>query len=400
MKIVHFTLSFLPQLNGLEIVVHNLALQQMMAGHNSYVMTSRSNWKKSRRSVPYTIIPFLPKTNINFLLKPTKRSVMKNYFEFQLSIAQKIHRFDIWHIHMAYPAGCACVKKLKSMNCPVVLTSHGNDIQTLSEIGYGARLNPEVDMLLRKNINCFDAIVAISNSMRQEFLNLKCSGDRITNIPNGVHAKRIIEFKVNKQEIRKRHGLPTDRRMLLTVGRNHPKKGYHMIPAIAKKLVESKEQFTWVLVGNDMEPIINEVKRIGIDGYFYFLDHIGQLKGKSEEKYMLPALSLIEIFKASDAFVFPTQIEAMPLVLIEAMAAGLPIITTNAPGACDVVEDNISGFISPIGDVGAMSDNILHFFKNEQLSDKFSVSNQRIAKQYEWQFVSEQYIELYKKLAQ
>jgi|LGVF01.1.fsa_nt_gb glycosyltransferase involved in cell wall biosynthesis len=398
MKIVHFTLSFLPQLHGAEIVVHNLALNQMKAGHNSYVMTTRRNWQSSRKSVPYRIIPFLPKTNLDFLLNGRNRSIKRKYFEFQLSLVQKIYHFDIWNIHMAYPAGCACVEKLRRMGCPTVLTSHGNDIQTLPKIGYGRRLDRKVDDLVRKKIRDFDAIIAISGSMRWEFLDLQCDEARIADIPNGVSAKHIIDAQVDRKEVRKRYGLPPDKPILLTVGRNHPKKGYHLIPVIARILAGSGEEFTWLLVGKDIEPVREEARRLGVDDHLVLLGTIGQAKGNTDDGYMLPSLPLIEIYKASDIFVFPALLESAGLVFLEAMAAGLPVITTDAPGARDTVRHNVSGLISPVGDAKAMADNVLSLLSNDHLAMTMKATNREIVKRYDWEIVSNNYIKLYEKL--
>ncbi len=113
---------------------------------------------------------------------------------------------------------------------------------------------------------------------------------------------------------------------------------------------------------------------------------------------MLPSLPLIEIYKASDIFVFPALLESAGLVFLEAMAAGLPVITTDAPGARDTVRHNVSGLISPVGDAKAMADNVLSLLSNDHLAMTMKATNREIVKRYDWEIVSNNYIKLYEKL--
>ena len=79
----------------------------------------------------------------------------------------------------------------------------------------------------------------------------------------------------------------------------------------------------------------------------------------------LPPEELIEIYFASDVFCFPTIVESFGNVFLEAMATGLPIVTTDAPGARDIIKNNFNGFVSRVNDKNSILQNIYKIFNNE-----------------------------------
>ncbi|MBF0290426.1 MAG: glycosyltransferase, partial [SAR324 cluster bacterium] len=145
MKIAHLSFSFLPQIGGAEIFVHNLALQQEQAGHQVLVICGWNYWREIKGAIHYTVRPLLPKT-LPVISKVRKHGYDTRWLvNAQIAFYQLIYRFDMWHIHMAHPAGVGAVFMLKAMRVPTLLSSYGGDIQTLPEIDYGNRLNPEVE---------------------------------------------------------------------------------------------------------------------------------------------------------------------------------------------------------------------------------------------------------------
>src|SRR5690606_20254458 len=125
--------------------------------------------------------------------------------------------------------------------------------------------------------------------------------------------------------------------VLITVGRNHPKKGFHLVPEIAKRLKGEIPNLFWLMVGRGMGPIAEAVKSAGLEGSFRFGDEIK------------PA-DLHEYWVSSDCFVFPTLTETFGLVNIEAMASGVPVISANADGCRDVIDSGVDGILCKIGD--------------------------------------------------
>ena len=398
MKIIHFTPSFLPVVAGAEIVVHNLASQQQAAGHDVYVLAPWKSWRDIKSQVSYKILPLFPRMKVDFIYGVTFSSrSWKLLLQSLICLYQQIHNFNIWHVHTLYPAGCACIDILKN-KCKLVCTSHGMDIQTLKKINYGVRLDPVVDQMIRKKIHAFDAVIAISQSIRKEYRMLNIDPSKIYDIPNGALTDHISRRNVNKALVRKKYNLPEKKILLLTIGRNHPKKGFNQIPQIARVVSDAGFDFVWLMVGNDMDDIKQKAKTIGVEEYFRFIKEIGK-DDNDDNNFILPGNALIDIYKTADIFIFPTLIESFGLIFIEAMAAQLPVITTNAPGASDAIVHNVNGLISPVGDANKMAQNIILLLKDRSLRKKIAATSLDISNTYEWSRITKMHIDSYKRIA-
>ncbi len=97
----------------------------------------------------------------------------------------------------------------------------------------------------------------------------------------------------------------------------------------------------------------------------------------------VPQPQLAEIFRGADVFVFPTLVEGMPMVVLEAMASGLPVIVTpNGPG--DVVRDGIDGFIVPVGDTDAIVERLERLHADRSLREQMGRNARQQAEQWTW----------------
>ncbi|MBX6765496.1 MAG: glycosyltransferase family 4 protein, partial [Rubrobacteraceae bacterium] len=97
----------------------------------------------------------------------------------------------------------------------------------------------------------------------------------------------------------------------------------------------------------------------------------------------VPRPRLAELFRQADVFVFPTLIEGMPLVVVEAMASGLPVITTpNGPG--DIVRDGVDGFLVPPRDVDAIEEKLKLLRRSEELRAEMGRNARQRAQEFTW----------------
>lgn len=399
MKIVHFPSSFLPTIGGAEIVVHNLALHQLRAGHEVAVITRWGSWRAVASSVPYKVVPLLPRSMM--VVHWTRRHGCDGRWLIgkQLMLYQKRYKFDVWHLHTAYPAAFIALPMLKRARLPSVLTCHGADIQTSPELGYGSRLDPLIEQDTIETLLHIDRAVAISGSIRSEYLNIGVLPERIRDIPNGVDAARIKALQVHRRTVRDAMGWPMDKVILLTVGRNHPKKGYKLIPEVIRQVAAVRRDFLWVIVGRGTEPIGDLASQLGVSDYLTVVPEIarGGTDG-DHESLSLPSQGLIRIYKAADVFVFPSLLESFGIVLIEAMAAGLPIVTTDAPGCRDLVEHEVTGLVSPVGDTGSMAQNIRRLLADPALRGGLGENGVMRSAYYEWSAIASRYSQVYREI--
>ena len=107
---------------------------------------------------------------------------------------------------------------------------------------------------------------------------------------------------------------------------------------------------------------------------------------------------LVQIYKIADVFVMPSIVETFGIVLIEAMASGLPIISTSSPGCIDVIENGKYGYMIPVSDKFALSKAMQLFLKDRTLRESYSKLSSEASKKYGWDYIVNQYIRLYEKL--
>lgn len=98
----------------------------------------------------------------------------------------------------------------------------------------------------------------------------------------------------------------------------------------------------------------------------------------------MPHAKVLGQYQAADVFVFPSLIEGFGLVILEAMASGLPVITTPNTGGRDVIEDGVDGFIVPIRDVEAIKQRLVYLYENPAERMRMGKAARKKAEQYSW----------------
>lgn len=160
--------------------------------------------------------------------------------------------------------------------------------------------------------------------------------ERIKVIHNGVDAERFNPLNKEKYrtEIRKKHNLSDDDFVILYVGSGFKRKGVsYLIEAVARLGNDyiNKNRIRLLIVGKDnLMPYKRLAAQFGIDKNIIFVDYAGET-----EKY----------YAASDIFALPTFFDPFANVTLEAMASGLPVITTKKNGASEIIEDGKDGFV-------------------------------------------------------
>lgn len=203
-----------------------------------------------------------------------------------------------------------------------------------------------------------DMILVGSTFCRDTFTSVGISDHRIRVIPYGAD---IENFKPLPRKERNSEGL-----RVLFVGQIGQRKGISYLLQAAKRLCGSGFSFT--LVGNI---IGNNSAIVPFTEYFEHIPH-------------LPRKDLPAVYNNHDVFLFPTLIEGMPLVVLEAMACGLPVITTpNGPG--DIIRDGQDGFIVPIRDVDAICNRLEFLRANPDLRVEMGKHARERAKEFSWE---------------
>jgi len=142
------------------------------------------------------------------------------------------------------------------------------------------------------------------------------------------------------------------------------RKGVHLISQVARKLPHLSIE--WVFVGSK-DDAYDCIKELPNSRYIPYLEHD----------------DLVKEFHDSDIFVLPSYLDSWGMVVIEAMACGLPVIVTENTGAKDAVTDD-SGFIIPINDEDALMDKVLYFYNNRTEIERMGKTAARVVQKYTW----------------
>ncbi len=393
MKIAHIAHSFFPIIGGAEIAVHNIIDTLYERGHKVTLYVSFIFFIKNFRKFHYKIRP-LPVYNSMSSFNGNKFAywLVTNY----LKIMQKFFKYDIWHSTYTFPTGYH-LSALKNI-VPIFLTSQGADIQKIPELGYGFRLNPKIEKLISATVKKFDGLAAISNSVKKEFLHLGVKRDVIFEIPNGVDTSRF-KSQIDKIELRKKYGLPVNKKIILTTGRNHPKKGFNAINDIVEELIMINKDFVWIIVGKGNRDLVKSFDSTAKE-FVIGINEIGyQDSSKNKDNmYQFPSQELIDFYLLSDVYGFPSKVEALPLVLTEALAASIPIVTTNVAGCKDAIKNEVEGFIVEYGQWREFARKVDLLLCNENTYKKFSLNALNSSKKYDWDRVIDLYLGAYKKI--
>ena len=390
--------SFLPDLGGAEVGLHNIACKLIERGLRPVVMAPASHVRRLRGDgwrLPYELRALPPKAWTLLRRSPALGFfVLDRYFAWM----QARYRFDCWHCTMGYPTGVALVHfARKRADIRYLIRCAGEDIQCDPEIGYGARLDPAIDKMVRDHLPGAQMLIAISDSVAEEYRAIGVAEARIRHVPNGVDLARF-EGALDRRAVRARHGLDPDAFLFLSVGRNYPKKNYgRLIEAVARLAGDTDRPFQLQIVGNGVPELTEQVNGLGLSGRIKLADQIGGAEAGNGVPW-LPSGELVALYRSADAFVFPSLIETFGIAIVEAMAAGLPVIVGDSPGCRDIVRRGRDGLMVPARDAEALAAAMSTLMSDDGVRRAYAAKAKARARDFSWDTVVDAYTALYAEL--
>ncbi len=390
MKIVLYSNDFLPGIGGRQIVVHHLADALLRLGHNVRVMSHGGWWSQRRLRFEYPVHRW-----------PTSKGFMtERAWLTQLFLDTTIWGCDVIHAHNTYPTAytAACLKRFR--NIPLVVTPHGEDIHVVPEIGRGLRLDPHLKPKIGKALQRAEILTAISASVETSLLEAGGLRAKIRRIPNGVDVKRFQQTGL--LDVRKRLGVAEDSRIIVTVGNYRPVKGHEVLVRSMPFILAQEPHAQLIIVGSHNEALYPLIKELNLQEKVTLPGPIGLPGVGSSGKQSFPADLrsdfLAAIYHTSDVYVssgIGEGAEGLSLAVLEAMAAGLPVVASDISGNRDVIRNGESGFlVPPVSPVG-LADAVLRVLSNSELQQVMRGRALAVAKQYEWTPIALQYLAVY-----
>jgi len=217
----------------------------------------------------------------------------------------------------------------------------------------------------------FRKIIAISDMVKQDMMRwYPVPEERIAVVYNGVDIERFHpKNRQYREEIRGRHGIGAEETVILFVSNNFQMKGLgFLIKALAKIRKENLPPFKLLILGRDhQDSYLGLARDEGI-----FEDVVFAGSTNEPEKY----------YGASDLLVHPTFYDACSLTVLEALASGIPVITTGCNGASGIITQGQEGFVIPDPrDDRDLAEKILFFLNRESL-ERASIAARHLAESY------------------
>jgi N-acetyl-alpha-D-glucosaminyl L-malate synthase BshA len=291
----------------------------------------------------------------------------------------KLHKIEVLHVHYAIPhayAGYMAKQMLKDegIEIPMVTTLHGTDI-TL--VGNHPFYKPAVSFSINKS----DVVTSVSQSLKEDTYKLFNIKREIHVIPN------FIELDKNRLDpdisCRRSVMAQRDERIITHISNFREVKRIpdviHIFYKIQKKI---PAKLMMVGDGPEKEKAENLCQELGImDKVIFF--------GNSSE--------IDQILSYTDLFLLPSRTESFGLAALEAMAWGVPVISSNSGGLAEVNIEGISGYLSDVGNTDEMAENALKIITNDAVLLKFKENAVSVAKKFDIKHILPLYVDLYQK---
>ncbi len=306
------------------------------------------------------------------------------YPPYELVLASKMvdvakhEGLDLLHMHYAIPHASAAymakqILKREGINLPVITTLHGTDITLL---GRDASFEPVISFAINES----DAVTAVSQSLRTDTYKLFGINIDIEVIPNFLNPTPINEDVV--KEIREEYA-PDGTPMLIHISNFRPVKRVMDVMEIYKRVNELKPSIL-IMVGDG--PDRSKAEQFARDNQLNDVIFVGNVKNP------------MELLSAADVMLLPSESESFGLAALEAMASGVPVVSSNAGGLPELNRHGVSGLMSNVGDVEEMAKQVLYLIEKEERLLKFKDQARERANAFSLEAVLPLYENLYDKV--
>jgi len=365
-----------PTFGGSGVVATELGLELSRRGHEIHFITY---------SQPVRLE--LLSNNVHYHEVNVPEYPLFMYQPYELALSSKLvdmvklHGIELLHVHYAIPHAYAAymAKKMlleEGIFVPIVTTLHGTDI-TL--VGSHPFYKPAVTFSINKS----DAVTSVSQSLKKDTLRLFDIKNDIEVIPN------FIDLEKHKNEFTncQRDMMAHKEEKIITHISNFRK--VKQIPDVIHIFYNIQKEMPakLMMVGEGPErPIAEELcEKLGISNQVIFF-------GNSNE--------IDKILSFSDLFLLPSVTESFGLAALEAMASGVPVISSNTGGIPEVNVQGISGFLSNVNDVEEMSKNAIFILEDPERLIQFKRNAKKEAKKFDIHQVVPQYESIYQRTIQ
>ena len=286
------------------------------------------------------------------------------YPPYSLALATKMvdvvrqHRLDLLHVHYAVPNAVSAIlarEILAPYPIRVITTLHGTDVTLVGN-------DPSYLETTRFGIQRSDCVTAVSESLKAMTLEQLGNGREIRVVPNFIDPGR---FLVAKKGPGARRWAKEGEQVLVHLSNFRRVKRVPDVVAIFHRL--SRERLLRLLLvgeGPELARAEQLCRDLGIGEQVVFLGTVGDVE---------------EVLAHADVFLLPSETESFGLAALEALACEVPVVASNVGGLPEVIEDGVSGFLRPVGDIDAMTAAARELLENGDRRREMGRAGRRLA---------------------
>ncbi len=363
---------------GTEIAAYNLAINMANRGNMVDVFTTSIDSRSSVEMYP----------NMKVHRHGTSLKIASANPSIKLIYNPLNYDMDIVHAHSPIPySDLPALIYIKRKKLPFILTYQFDGIETGGSFLRNAGVTIYNKLFIHRVLKAADVIIATTKSYAEESPFLRGYLDKIVVIPNGINIDEVTT-KLSKHESRERLKLQDDINIILFFGSLVEYKGPDILIK-AFKLV--KKEFPSVKLifagrGHMVSRLKAMAKQMDLADDIIFA---GFVEDENKPLY----------YKAADIFCLPstTMAESFGIVNLEAMAAGLPVVSSNLGGIPDVVKHGENGLLAEPYDVEMVAENLLKLLKDDEMRKEMGNAGFGMVKNYSWDKVTTETQKLYEK---
>jgi len=304
-----------------------------------------------------------------------------------LQCAIKLHTenpFSIVHAHDWMVTDAGWTMKM-GFGLPMVSTIHATEAGRMHGIHNDLqRYIHQVEW--RLTYESWQVIVNSLHMQNELQYHFNLPSNKITVIPNGTDPDNFkLEF--NRQHLRNTLASPSER-IVLYVGRLVNEKGVQVLLDAAPKVLAAYAETKFLIVGTGyyLDQLKNQASALGIEKHVNFLGYVSDI-------------DLRKLYNIADIVCIPSLYEPFGIVALEAMAAKVPVVTSNAGGLAEFVEHKVTGITTYAGDSGSLAWGLLEILRNPELSQTISSeAYKRVLDIYNWKAIAKQTGKIYTKV--
>ena len=306
-----------------------------------------------------------------------------HYQPYELALSSKMvnvalkYKLDLLHVHYAIPHAYAAfmakqILRDKNIDIPVITTLHGTDITLVGN-------NPSYKEAVTFSINHSDVVTSVSESLRKDTLDLFDVTREIKVIHN------FVDLSLYDTDDPCTNSFSEEGQKIIThISNFRPVK---RVSDVVETFFRIQQEVDSVLLmigeGPEKEKVRLQAQEMGIIDKVKFL-------GKTSE--------VERILCMSDLFILPSEKESFGLSALEAMGAGVPVISTNSGGLPEVNIEGKTGFTADVGDVETMASRSLQLLRDESLYAEFSRHARKQAERYSLENIGPEYLHIYESV--